>query len=226
MKLDQIRLLRKRFVDEHLSQTPYPWAYRWECQETFQEIWDINVLDFANMYDRALTHAYSGSLWGGNHQSAKSIMIDFIAIDREYVRSMFKDLFTPQKDLTMRVERFHFHCDQLLEQLQKQNRRLNHHMHEGFYLPTLYLSLRFPWQICPYDPEVFSTALARIGAKEPAHHSLSRFVKIIPILQSQLTADENLMDLLRRKINLKDSQMYDSLWLSYEFYHFITTQKL
>lgn len=225
MKIERLHYFRDLFKEDQLSKDPYPSAYKWECQEIFHREWDVETLDFAAMYDRALSHPTSGNLWGGNHQSAKSVMLEFIEINREFVRSMFRDLFSRQKDLTMRIQRFHFHCDQMLELVQKKRPKANDHFHDGYHMPTLYLAFRYPDEMAIYDPEVFQRVLLLIGAKNPGDSTLVRFTKVTPIFQSQLRQDIELMEILKRKIKLKNPQFYQSMWLTFEFYQFIANQK-
>ena len=226
MKLELLHQYRSLFK-EHIGSLPvyHEIGLKWECQEIFSRVWDLEALDFGSMFDRALTHPRSGSLWGGNHDSAKSMMLHFIDLNREFVRSMFRDLFAIQKDLTMRIERFHFHCDQLLEQVQEKDRRRNHHFHESYHMPTLYLTLRYPEIYCVYDKMAFCRSLALIGAKNPDDSTLARFMKIIPIYQSQLMQDAELLEIFSRQINLHDKNLLKSLWLAHDFYHFIASQK-
>ncbi len=226
MKLDRLHYYREQFKKKLGSEEPYSCAFKWECLEIFQRVWDLEALELEIIYDRALSHPTSGSLWGGNHQSAKSIMIEFIQLNREFVRSMFRDLFANQRDLSMRIERFHFHCDQLLEQYRAKNKRINHHFHHDYHMPTLYLALRYPDQFCVFDQTNFSLSLARIDAKNPLDADLVRFSKVIPIFQSQLLQDPELMEILKEKIHLSNEQLYRSAWLSYEFYRFIAGQKI
>ncbi|MBK8504053.1 MAG: hypothetical protein IPL46_18700 [Saprospiraceae bacterium] len=226
MKLELLHQYRSLFKEHLRSLPPYHGlGLKWECQEIFSQVWDLEALDLGSMFERALTHPSSGSLWGGNHQSAKSVMLDFIALNREFVRSMFRDLFSLQKDLSLRIERFHFHCDQLLDQVQQKDRRINHHFHEGYHMPMLYLSLRYPDHFCVYDKIPFCRSLALIGATNPDESTLARFVKIMPIYQSQLLQDVELLEILIRQINLRDRNLLKSLWLAYDFYHFIASQK-
>lgn len=225
MKIERIHFYRDEFKKHKLDLEILPVAYKWECQEIFQNHWDIEALDFAEMFDKALSHPTSGRLWGGNHQSAKSIMLEFIQLNREFVRSMFKDLFSRQKDILMRIERFQFHCDQLMEELQSRNRRVNHHFHHDYYMPTLYLSFKYPTENCVFDPAKFQKCLTQIGAKDPVDNTLDRFGRVIPILRSQLLQDIELKTLLQQKIKLNLSELYNSHWLTYEYYTFIADEK-
>lgn len=226
MKLDLLRHFRNQFKEHLRSLPPQSGSgVKWECQEIFGREWDLEALDLGKMFDRSLTHPISGSLWGGNHQSAKSIMLDFIDLNKEFVRSMFRDLFSLQKDLTMRIERFRFHCDQLLEKLQEKDRRINYHFHEDYHMPMLYLSLRYPYEFCIYDQIPFCRSLTLIGAKNPDNSTLDRFMKIIPIYQSQLMQDEELIEALSRQTKIHDKNLLKSLWLAHDFYHFIASQK-
>jgi len=195
--------------------------FKWECQDNFQKNWNIEELDFGSMYDRSLSHPETGRLWGGSHQSAKSVMMQFIQLNREFVRSMFRDLFSESKDLVMRIERFQFHCDQLLTELKVTHQKINHHFHQDLYMPLLYLTLRYPQTYCIYDRDIFVKSLELIFAKDPQSTTLERFMKVIKIYQSQLLQDEEITSVLGTKIKSTDPELLRSMWLSHEFYRFI-----
>ena len=221
MKLNLLRSYRDKFK-EHLEYCgEFAAALNWECQEIFQEKWDIDAIDFAKMYDTCLSHQKSGRLWGGNHQSAKSAMLVFINNNSEFVRSMFRDLFSEKKDLIMRIERFQFHCDQLLHEVHKTNHSVIHHDHDDFYMPTLYLSMRYPQVYCLFEKEPFSMMLGALEAKDSGYVTLERFQKVTHILQSQLLQDNSIKELLRKRVKLQTPDLYASKWLTFEFYHFV-----
>ena len=78
-------------------------------------------------------------------------MLRFLEHDRESVRVMFKDLFNENKDIIMRMDRFRFHCDELLADLQQKHKkirqsspRLPHDIHLlEFSISQRIYSLRF-----------------------------------------------------------------------------------
>ena len=63
-------------------------------------------MDFAQMFNESFKSQISNSLWGGSVNSAKSVMLTFIENNKEYVRSMFKDLYNEDRDINMRINRF------------------------------------------------------------------------------------------------------------------------
>jgi hypothetical protein len=223
MKLDLLRKFREQFKHSISSTSAYEQAFKWECQDIFKHKWNIEAPDFGQMYDESLSHPQSGRLWGGNHQSAKSVMLSFIDCNREFVRSMFRDLFSEQKDLIMRIERFQYYCDQLLDELKNSRKRMNHHFHNDFYMPTLYLSMMFPFKYCPFEPDLFAQMLRAIEAKDTNYITLDRFQKVTTICQSQLLQDDEILPLLESRLNLNSPELIQSKWLTYEFYHYIAS---
>jgi hypothetical protein len=148
-------------------------------------------------------------------------MLAFIENNREFVRSMFRDLFAEQKDLIMRIERFQFHCDQLLDELKKSSKKMNHHFHHDFYMPTLYLSMMYPLKYCLFEPDTFAQLLRALEVKDANYITIDRFQKVTNICQSQLIQDEEILPILAGRLNLSSPELVHSKWLSYEFYQFV-----
>jgi len=130
----------------------YPEMYKYENLHNFRANWDIEADDFYTMFDESFKSRISNSLWGGSVNSAKSVMLLFIENNPEYVRSMFRDLFNEDKDLSLRVNRFSFHCDEMMEQLGNSRSKPVSHKHNPAVLtvylcfndPTLYTIVQYP----------------------------------------------------------------------------------
>lgn len=178
---------------EHLRITQdYNELYKYESLNNFQRNWDLGELDLGKMYDKSLESSLSARLWGGSQDSAKSLMLEFIETDKEYVRSMFRDLFNEDKDLSMRINRFKFHCDELLAQLQTKGRKLSHH-HHGDEEICLYLAFNAPetYPLFHYAP--FQIMMTRLENKAvPQEWEVDRYYKLCNGLYTLLTKDEDL----------------------------------
>ena len=71
--------------------------YKWEAIQCFQENWDINSPDFAQMLKKSLDQV-GNLLTSANNFPAKMI-IGFAEAAPEEVRSMYMELYDESKDL-------------------------------------------------------------------------------------------------------------------------------
>ena len=86
--------------------------YKWEAVKHFQDNWDINAYDFADMLDRALAKTYN--LLASQNNFPKGMLLEFARMAPEDVRSMFMDLFDEKMDYWGRISRFKLSSDELL----------------------------------------------------------------------------------------------------------------
>ena len=110
--------------------------FKWQALKCFQDNWDIEAEDFGGMMDKAF------KLVGGLLTSAKyfpyRMIRRFADIDKEAVRSMFKELFDESIDVCNRRESFKLKSEALLNK----TKAPNHYQKENSI--TTYLWLRYP----------------------------------------------------------------------------------
>ncbi len=197
MKVDKINAYKEVFR-KHLEITQnYHELYKYECLQNYMEHWDLSELDLKAVYDRSYSSTISGRLWGGSTNSAKALMMKFLEMDKEFVRSMFRDLYNEDRDISMRINRFKFHCDQLLTQLQETEQQWNDHFHTDREV-ALYLCFQFPdrYNLFNYGP--FSIMMQRLELKKlPEAYESDRYFKLCKGLYTMLSKDEALMELHR-----------------------------
>lgn len=112
--------------------------YKWEAIKGFQDNWDINAPDFADMMDRSLKK--TGNLLLSSYYYPKSMIIELAGVAPEKVRQMFTDLFDEDQDVVKRVTAFKEQASELLVQ---QGRHEDHHFQDERAITT-YLWLRYP----------------------------------------------------------------------------------
>lgn len=194
----------------------------WECQKNFQDNWDIEELDFAAMYDRSIHSNVSVRLWKRDGYFPKEVMMDFIALDKEFTRSMFRDLFNEAKDAEGRVRRFVYHCDIFLEELKKKHKLASAHFHDDLYMPTLYLGLKYPEDYTTYSYGLFRGFMEKLGAKNlPIVDDVERYFKVMKVIQKLMLENEGLEEKLD---NWKKDAIYyqeASLFLAQDFEHYV-----
>lgn len=205
MKVDKINAYKEEFR-EHLRITQsYNELYKYESLANFRKHWDLGALDLGAMYERSFQSELSARLWGGSQNSAKSMMLQFIETDKEFVRSMFRDLFNESKDLAMRINRFKLHCDELLIQRQTAGKSDSHHFHTDEEV-FLYLSFNSP-EIYPlFHYSHFNIMMNRLENRSvPEAWEVDRYYKLCKGLYTLLSRDG---DLVQMHIE-KRSEYYD-----------------
>ena len=195
MKVDKINAYKELFR-EHLEVTQsYNELYKYDALAHFQQNWDLGVLDLAATYNKSFSSELSGRLWGGSQNSAKEMMLKFIEQDKEFVRSMFRDLYDEKKDLGMRVNRFQLHCDELLTTLHEKHPNQNHHYHTTDEV-GLYLAFNAPETYALYHYASFSIMMQRLDSRSiPEAFETERYFKLCSGLYKLLSRDQLLVDL-------------------------------
>lgn len=198
MKLEKIKSYQKQFLDHIAKHGLRGREYMYEAQSNWQSHWDIESLDLTTVYDKSLTSTISGRLWSGSQNSAKESMIEMLSVQKEYVRSAFRDLFSVEKDLGLRCDRFMFYCDEAIKSVTKSN--ILEHKHDRSIM-CLYLTFNFPDEYALYDYTVFRGMMERLESRNiPTEIELERYQKSMRAIHTVMSKNEDWQDLLRSAI--------------------------
>lgn len=196
--------------------------YKWEVIKTFQENWKLEELDILSMYDRSLKNSSSSHLWNGENNSPKSVMKQMMQINPEFCRTMFRDLYAEDKELLLRLDRFGFHCDQLMAEVEKQFGKTISHYHHDFKILSVYLALAYPKIYCIYDYPAFRIFAEKIEVKDiPEEYAILRFFKIMRAVYGIISKDEELRELYEKRFKGEHYYKEASLLLCHDFYYLI-----
>lgn len=200
--------------------------YYWESQRIFQETWNIEAPDFATMFDQSLQNTQTRRLWNRENYEPKRLMLLFIATQSDLIRQLFGDLFNETKDVTGRMDRFLFYCDELLQDHRRMHPRSpeNSHFHNDDYqIISLYLAFRYPDRYAPYRYPVFRDLMIRLGSPDiPGNNDPERYFKVMRTLQGLLNKQEGIRQLHSER--LADQTLFpgESLLLAFDFACFCT----
>jgi hypothetical protein len=196
--------------------------WKWESQRIFQENWDINAIDFHPMYNQSLKNSTTNRLWHRENFEPKNMMLRFIEMNREFVRDAFSDLFNENKSIDGRINRFVFHCDELLAEFRENNpnARYNSHFHDDNYqIISIYLSFRYPSSYTPYDFEGFKKLMEILGSREvPKVNDTERFFKVMRTINGFLLKDEAIVQVHKERLLEGIHYAGESLLLAEDFY--------
>ena len=185
----------------------HPNAWWWESVQHFQDNWNTDTPDPVAMFDACIQNSVTRRLWQSDHWRPKEMMRLFWKYQPLMVKAMFDDLFNETKDVEMRISRFLFGMDTLLQDYKRDHPTSieNNHYHDDYRMIALYLNFRYPdTYAAPYDFNLFSGALARLGARElPQANDIGRFFKMHRTLMTFLDKDPQVAALMKRHLNPK-----------------------
>lgn len=199
-------------------------VHYWETQQYWQTHWDADSDDWHPMFKVCLNNTTSRRQWKREAYTPKEVMLVFIELDPDFVRSMFYDLFNEEKGVLARADRFVFYCEQLWDQLRRarpKSKFLGHHHDDNYGIISLYLSSQYPSLYAPYNAAAQRHFLQQVGAANiPLAGDFERHVKLMRTLYNFLSKEEQIMALHQERLDDRHYQG-ESLLLAYDFVHFV-----
>ena len=173
--------------------------YKWEAVQCFQENWDINSADFAQMLKKSL--AKTDNLLRSANNFPKGMITGFAEAAPEAVHSMYMELYDESKDLCERIANFKNKSNTLLERYG--NGAAQHYQYENAIMT--YLWLRYPDKYYIYKfGEVKAVSLElesdyrfKKGAYED---NIRNFMALYDKICAELQQDDELRNLLNSQI--------------------------
>lgn len=175
--------------------------YKWEAIKHFQDNWNINAPDFYAMFEKATSE--TKNLLTSYMFFAKSMMLEFIKLEPETTREMFKKLFDEEQPLAQRITDFINSSDILKE---KNPKWKNHYQNANAVSTYLWLMYPDKYYICKYSEcksviDLFdvdidfkkgnasSNILGCIDLYDEICGELSKDNELLEIFHSSLTSD-------------------------------------
>lgn len=178
--------------------------YKWEAVKWFQDNWDVNAPNFAEMLNRSLDKTFN--LLASNNNFPKGMIVEFAKAAPEEVRAMFIDLFDESKDVYERINEFKTKSSVILD---KYKSEATHHYQNENSIST-YLWLRYPDKYY-----IYKFGEAKIAANEIEFdyrfkkgayaENIRNFLKFYDEICATLKEDKEL-------VNMFHSQLTDSCY--------------
>lgn len=186
---------KKNFLPKHWNNE----KYKWEAVKYFQDNWDVNAKDFADMLSRSLSKTYN--LLASMNNFPARMITGFAKTAPEEVRAMYIDLFDESKDLYERINSFKMKSSILLEKYG--NGAAQHYQYENAI--SVYLWLRYPDKYYVYK---FSEARSVSDKLESDYRfkkgayadNIRNFYKFYNEICEELKQDTELVDLFRSQL--------------------------
>ncbi len=176
-------------------------SYKWEAIQHFQQHWNIDALNFGEMFKEATDKTYN--LLASGYAYPKAMIQNFAKADDEAVRKMFRDLFDESSDLTMRVEAFQSAADNLREKYDDGTWRKHYQNTNAI---STYLWLRYPDKYYIYRYEFFRDVAVELNSEyRPKRNgsvdSLIGGYQMYDEICKVICEDESLVDLIHSAMN-------------------------
>ena len=173
--------------------------YKWEAVKWFQDNWDVNAPDFAEMLNRSLDKTYN--LLASANNFPKGMIAGFAKSAPEEVRSIFLSLYDESKDVYERINAFKIQSAVLLEKYG--NGAAQHYQYENAI--STYLWLRFPDKYYIYKFGEVKTVAGELKAdyhfKKGAYSdNIRNFLKLYDEISAALKQDTELVNLFRSQL--------------------------
>jgi len=173
--------------------------YKWEAVKHFQDNWDINAPDFADMLTRSL--AKTSNLLASVNNYPSNMIQDFARVAPEEVRGMFMELFDESKDVYERIDQFKTAASSLLKNYG--NGAKQHYQRENTI--TVYLWLRFPDKYYIYKFSEIKEVAVELGYdyhfKQGAYaDNIRNFLKLYDEICLRLHEDEELVNIFKSQL--------------------------
>ena len=192
--------------------------YKWEAVEWFQDHWDINANDFADMFAKATEK--TANLLASMNNFPRKMMIQYAQDDAEAVRAMFINLYDESKDVTERILQFQSSAQDLCDRLSPGYQHYQRPM-----AITVYLCLKYPQK---YDIFKYTVCNATgiylendfTPTKGHTEQNIKGNSKLISEMQEVVSQDSELIGLFESNLdpNCYADESHRMLTFDFSFY--------
>ncbi len=198
---DEFRL-KEVLVDYKKDFVSKQWGnekYKWEAVKWFQDNWDVNASDFAQMLDGSLEKTFN--LLTSSNNFPRGMIVGLAKSAPEEVRAMFIELFDESKDVFERMNSFKMRSSILLEKYG--NGAAQHYQYENAI--STYLWLRYPDKYYIYKFAEVKTVASELEPdykfKRGAYaDNIRNFLNLYDDISKYLKTDTELVNILNSQL--------------------------
>ncbi len=193
---DQIRLkdILVRYKRDLAAKRWDSVKYKWEAVKWFQDNWDINAPDFAEMLELSLDKTFD--LLASNNNFPKGMIVGFAKAAPEEVRAMFIALFDESGDVYERINEFKHKSSDLLKRYG--NGAALHYQDDD--AASTYLWLRYPDKYYIYnfnEVQYIAEQLRRYHFRRGAYAAFRKFPQLYDEINAVLKEDTELVNIFQ-----------------------------
>ena len=204
MQVPKIKAHAIGFADWMLTDEGQAFLPYWETQKNWQDHFEVEAKDLAQRYDLALDSKTNRRHYRRGGYDPKRSMLELMEWEPDFVRDAFRDLYSEDRDLEGRIQRFVFYVNELWNRYRdaKPKARIPTHYHDDDYqMVSIYLSGQYPAAYAPYSTELLQSVCRKLGAREvPPAADFPRYTKLLrtlrPLVETE-AVQENYASVLR-----------------------------
>lgn len=210
MQVPKIKAYLAKFPDWLITEEAQAHLPLFETQKNWQTHFNVEAKNLAEVYDLALDSKTNRRHYRRGGYDPKRAMLALMRWEPDFVRDAFRDLFSEDRQLEGRIQRFVFYVNELFNRFRdaRPKDRTPSHSHDDDYnMVSLYLMGQYPEVYAPYSTALLMLVCARLGAKEvPPAADFPRYSKLLKTLRKFLTDDEAVMAAYQEALREQDYQ--------------------
>lgn len=196
-KLTNIIQLYKRYFPEINREE----IYKWRAVKVFQDNWDNDALDFAEMLERSLKGA--GNLLASGYYYPKRMIVNYAFHAPKEIRQLFKNLFDNNVDLFRRINEFQTKIEEINE-----NYYPGRNSYQDERAIMVYLCLMYPGRYFFYKFEMFKRFITLVDhdiiVKRGYASNLANYLEICHQIKEFVQHDPVLLNLHANRIRNRE----------------------
>ena len=224
MQVPKIRESVVQFKKWMPTEEAHAYLPLWETQQNWQDNFNVEAKDLAASYDAALDSKTNRRHYRRGGYDPKRSLLAIMEWEPDFVRDAFRDLYSEDRDLEGRVQRFVFYVNELFNRYRdaKPKAKEPTHYHDDDYnMASIYLMGQYPDRYAPYSTTLLQRLCQKLGAKDvPPAADFPRYTKLLATLRPFLEKDEEVMATYREQLRPVD-YAGDSALLMYWFFRFV-----
>jgi len=169
--------------------------YKWLAVKCFQDNWDPDAPDFAEMLKKAT--AKSANLLASQNDFARGMILEFAQKIPTETRQWFRDLFDETRSLEERVDSAKKTAEVLRDKFYGKNSDKHHY--QGLHAISVYLCFRYPEKYYIFKPRAFTVFAKNFGfsdiPKQGAPETLTAYFNMADELNAIIRTDKQLLQM-------------------------------
>lgn len=135
--------------------------YKWEAVKCFQDNWDINASNFAEMLERSLSK--TDNLLNTGFAYPNAMIVKFARLYPDEVQSCFMGLYAETESIEKRINEFIHLIDGIHEKWNLESGETGENHYQNASVISTYLWLRFPDKYYIYKPTISGNLFKKLG---------------------------------------------------------------
>jgi hypothetical protein len=173
--------------------------YKWQAIKFFQDHWDIDAEDFPKMLELALNR--SKNLMDSGKYYPKRMLLQYVKLETNEVRSLLRMLFDEEEDLYTRVREF----KREIEEVHKRHFSAKNPF-QDIRAIMLYLCLKYPDRYFLYKYEMYKNLAAKLqlpySPKKGKVEELGNYIEVCKIIRHEISKDKELIAMHKDRLDI------------------------